>query len=57
MQSGWLDEEENSQVHVDTVKTQYTYVQGLYTYVHMHIHSQNKVTAWNMTVHRNAENM
>lgn len=26
MQSGWLDEEENSQVHVDTVKTQYTYV-------------------------------
>lgn len=45
MQSGWLDEEENSQLHVDTVKTQYTHVQGLY--VHMHIHAQNKVTALN----------
>ena len=55
MQSGWLDEGENSQLHVDTVKTHHTQVQGLY--IHMHIHTQNKVTALNMTVHRNAENM
>lgn len=40
MQSGWLDEGENSQLHVDTVKTQYTHVQGLYVRTHAHTYTK-----------------